>query len=76
MATGVYSDELASISIEDGIVTLTWPNGEQRCTPLRIFRIFYARAGLALASYDARLAEVHPIKGRKRGDPPGHRSPH
>jgi len=53
------------VSIEDGVITFTWPGGYQRGMPLRVGRICHARMETALAEYDARQAVVVPIKPRR-----------
>ena len=52
--------------IEDGLVPLVWPDGTVRYSKLRNARIETARMVRALAEYDAKSAEVVPIKQAAR----------
>ena len=63
MATDFVEEPFSKPKIVDGIALLEWPDGSRRGIPLRVFRIEHARAGQALAEYDARQGEVIPIRG-------------
>lgn len=62
----VFVEEAFDIAIKDGCVIIGWPGGERRSIPLRVFRMSHARADKALREYDARSADVVPIKRRKK----------
>jgi hypothetical protein len=59
--------EPSEITIKDGNVIMSWPSGETRAVPLRVFRITHMRASKALAEHDIRTGQIVPMrsKGRK-----------
>lgn len=60
-----FVDEAATVDIRDRIVYFSWPDGSRMGMPLRACRVGAARLQKALQDYDARKAEVIPM--RKRG---------
>lgn len=58
-----FVEEPFDIVIRRGNVVLTWPDGRSRALPLDVFRMCFARAGKALAKFDAERGVV-PIRAR------------
>lgn len=59
-------EDIPTFEINDRFVKWTWGGGKSKCMPLPQFRLCTARQVELLAEYDAREAEVVPIRGRKR----------
>lgn len=60
-----YIRHPVAYSIEDGMVTWTYSDGHCECATIRTFRIMEMRAHKLLADYDAKLAEIIPLKKRR-----------
>lgn len=59
----VFLDEVPEYAVREGIVYISTADGWTCAFPLRKFRLGMARAAKAIAEYEARNAEVVPIKG-------------
>jgi len=62
-----FVEEPFEVEIKNGNVILTRPDGTRRAMPLNVFRIDLERGVRAVAEYDARRANVVPIRRKKRG---------
>jgi hypothetical protein len=60
-----FVEDPFEVEIKNGVAILSRPDGTRRAIPLHVFRMDVARAIQALADYDARKAEVVPIRRKK-----------
>jgi len=61
-----FIEEPCTFEIRREVAYAAWPNGTRMAFPLDVFRVQVARANGTLAEYDARKAQVVPMRARKK----------